>query len=51
MRHVYLPLNVSGVTLRGAGMDKTILSFKNQIQVTEGVQLMSDWIASLDGDC
>jgi len=25
-------LVVSGVTLRGEGMDKTILSFKNQVQ-------------------
>ena len=31
-----LSLNVSGVTLRGAGMDKTILSFKNQVQGAEG---------------
>lgn len=32
-----LSLNVSGVTLRGAGMDKTILSFKNQVQGAEGL--------------
>ncbi len=32
-----LSLNVSGVTFRGAGMDKTILSFKNQVQGAEGL--------------
>ena len=32
-----LSLNVSGVTLRGAGMDKSILSFKNQVQGAEGL--------------
>lgn len=32
-----LSLNVSGVTLRGAGMDKTILSFENQVQGAEGL--------------
>jgi parallel beta-helix repeat protein len=32
-----LSLNVSGVTLRGEGMDKTILSFKNQVQGAEGL--------------
>lgn len=32
-----LSLNVSGVTLRGAGMDKTILSFKDQVQGAEGL--------------
>lgn len=32
-----LSLNVSGVTIRGAGMDKTILSFKNQVQGAEGL--------------
>jgi len=32
-----LSLNVSGVTLRGAGMDETILSFKNQVQGAEGL--------------
>ncbi|WP_444929677.1 parallel beta-helix domain-containing protein [Microbulbifer sp. SSSA002] len=32
-----LSLNVDGVTLRGAGMDKTILSFKGQIQGAEGI--------------
>ena len=32
-----LSLNVDGVTVRGAGMDKTVLSFKNQIQGAEGM--------------
>ena len=32
-----LSLNVSGVTIRGAGMDKSILSFKNQVQGAEGL--------------
>ncbi len=32
-----LSLNVSGVTIRGAGMDKTVLSFKNQVQGAEGL--------------
>jgi len=32
-----LSLNVSGVTLRGAGMDKTMLSFRNQVQGAEGL--------------
>ncbi len=32
-----LSLNVSGVTLRGAGMDDTILSFKGQVQGAEGL--------------
>jgi len=32
-----LSLNVSGVTIRGAGMDSSILSFKNQIQGAEGL--------------
>lgn len=32
-----LSLNGNGVTIRGAGMDKTILSFKNQIQGAEGL--------------
>ena len=40
-----LSLNVSGVTLRGAGMDKTILSFKNQVQGAEGLLVnASDFI-------
>ncbi len=32
-----LSLNVSGVTLRGEGMDKSILSFRNQLQGAEGL--------------
>lgn len=32
-----LSLNVPGVTLRGAGMDESILSFKNQVQGAEGL--------------
>lgn len=32
-----LSLNVSGVTIRGAGMDKTVLSFKHQVQGAEGL--------------
>jgi len=32
-----LSLNVSGVTIRGEGMDKSILSFKNQVQGAEGL--------------
>ncbi|WP_288132667.1 parallel beta-helix domain-containing protein [Microbulbifer sp.] len=32
-----LSLNVDGVTIRGAGMDKSILSFKDQIQGAEGL--------------
>ncbi|KEI73079.1 hypothetical protein GV64_22310 [Endozoicomonas elysicola] len=32
-----LSLNVDGVTIRGAGMDKTILSFKGQLAGAEGL--------------
>jgi len=32
-----LSLTVDGVTIRGAGMDKTILSFKDQVQGAEGL--------------
>ena len=32
-----LSLNVSGVTLRGEGMDKSVLSFRNQVQGAEGL--------------
>jgi len=32
-----LSLTVDGVTIRGAGMNKTILSFKNQVQGAEGL--------------
>jgi parallel beta-helix repeat protein len=37
-----LSLNVSGVTLRGAGIDQTILSFKNQVQGAEGLLVTAD---------
>ena len=32
-----LSLNVSGVTIRGEGMDKSVLSFRNQVQGAEGM--------------
>ena len=32
-----LSLNVSGVTLRGLGMDKSVLSFREQVQGAEGL--------------
>jgi len=32
-----LSLTVDGVTIRGAGMDKTVLSFKEQVQGAEGL--------------
>ncbi|MFQ5549191.1 MAG: parallel beta-helix domain-containing protein, partial [Woeseia sp.] len=35
--HRSLSLNVSGVTIRGVGMDQTVLSFKNQVQGAEGL--------------
>ncbi len=34
-----LPLNCHGVTIRGAGMEKTILSFKKQDQGKEGIKV------------
>ncbi len=34
-----LTLSVDGVTIRGAGMDKTILSFKNQVAGAEGMMV------------
>ncbi len=37
-----LSLNVAGVTLRGAGMDQSILSFKNQAQGAEGLLVTAD---------
>ncbi len=40
-----LTLNVDGVTIRGAGMDKTILSFRNQVAGAEGLLVnASDFI-------
>ncbi len=32
-----LSLTVSGVTIRGAGMDRSVLSFRNQVQGAEGL--------------
>jgi parallel beta-helix repeat protein len=37
-----LSLNVSGVTIRGAGRDSSILSFKNQVQGAEGFIVAAD---------
>lgn len=37
-----LSLNVPGVTIRGAGMNSSILSFKNQIQGAEGLLVSAD---------
>jgi parallel beta-helix repeat protein len=37
-----LSLNVDGVTIRGAGMDESILSFKNQQQGAEGLLVSAD---------
>ena len=37
-----LSLTVPGVTIRGAGMDQSILSFRNQIQGAEGLLVTAD---------
>ncbi len=37
-----LSLNVPGVTIRGAGIDTSILSFRNQIQGAEGLLVNAD---------
>ena len=37
-----LSLDVENVTIRGAGMEKTILSFKNQVAGAEGLYITSD---------
>jgi parallel beta-helix repeat protein len=37
-----LSLNVSGVTIRGSGIDNSILSFRNQIQGAEGLLVSAD---------
>jgi parallel beta-helix repeat protein len=37
-----LSLNVSGITIKGAGIEKSILSFKNQIQGAEGILVNAD---------
>ena len=43
-----LSLKVDGVTLRGAGMDQSVLSFKNQTQGAEGLMVTGDNI-TLEG--
>ena len=37
-----LSLNVSGVTIKGEGMEKSILSYKNQVQGAEGLLVNAD---------
>ncbi|MFT4816319.1 MAG: parallel beta-helix repeat protein [Pseudohongiellaceae bacterium] len=37
-----LSLNVSGVTIAGAGIDTTVLSFKNQVQGAEGLLISAN---------
>ncbi len=37
-----LSLNVPGITLQGAGMNESILSFKNQVQGAEGLLVTAD---------
>jgi len=37
-----LSLNVSGVTIRGAGIDASVLSFSNQVQGAEGLLVSAD---------
>lgn len=37
-----LSLNIDKVTVRGAGMDKTVLSFKGQVQGAEGLVVNAD---------
>ena len=37
-----LSLKVDGVTIRGAGMDKSVLSFRNQIQGSEGLMITAN---------
>ena len=37
-----LSLNISGVTIKGAGIETSILSFKNQIQGAEGLLVNAD---------
>jgi parallel beta-helix repeat protein len=43
-----LSLDVDGVTIRGAGMDKTILSFKEQDAGSEGLLITSDGVTLED---
>ncbi|MFK7863028.1 MAG: parallel beta-helix domain-containing protein [Pseudohongiellaceae bacterium] len=37
-----LSLNISGVTIRGAGIDQSVLSFANQVQGAEGLLVSAD---------
>ena len=43
-----LSLKVDGVTIKGAGMDKSILSFKDQIQGSEGLMITASNITLAD---
>ncbi|MDX1695343.1 MAG: parallel beta-helix domain-containing protein [Ketobacteraceae bacterium] len=43
-----LILNKSHITIRGKGMDKTILSFKNQPAGAEGILVQGDAFAAMD---
>ena len=43
-----LSLSVPGVTIRGAGMDQSILSFRGQIQGAEGLLVTADDFAIED---
>lgn len=43
-----LALTVNGVTLRGAGPNAAVLSFKNQLQGTEGLRVTADGV-TLEG--
>ena len=43
-----LSLDVGGVTLRGAGQDKTILDFTNQVGAGEGLLVTSDDVTLMD---
>lgn len=43
-----LSLDVGGVTLRGAGQDKTILDFTNQAGAGEGLMVTSDDVTLMD---
>jgi len=43
-----LSLKVDGVTIKGVGMDKSILSFRNQIQGAEGLIITANDISLVD---
>ena len=43
-----LSLKIDGVTIKGAGMDKSILSFKDQIQGSEGLMITASNITLAD---